>query len=96
MKKPVAPAATARPHALSQHGETRIDPWYWLRDDERESPQVLAHLAKIAGTSTAAEKLYRSQHLEAFGGRTPAQMVRAGELKALVALMRAEAAQNKG
>lgn len=45
---------------------------------------VLAHLAKIAGTSTAAEKLYRSQHLEAFGGRTPAQLVRAGELRALL------------
>ncbi|UJW75120.1 hypothetical protein [Rhizobium sp. SL42] len=45
---------------------------------------VLAHLAKIAGTSAAAEKLYRSQHLEAFGGRTPAQLVRAGELRALL------------
>jgi hypothetical protein len=45
---------------------------------------VLAHLAKIAGTSTAAEKLYRSQHLDAFGGRTPAQLVRAGELRALL------------
>nr|WP_299500024.1 hypothetical protein [uncultured Rhizobium sp.] len=45
---------------------------------------VLAHLAKIAGTSAVAEKLYRSQHLEAFGGRTPAQLVRAGELRALL------------
>lgn len=45
MKKAVAPAALERPQLLSQHGETRIDPWYWLRDDERENPQVLAHLA---------------------------------------------------
>jgi len=57
---------------------------------------VLALAVKLLGSKENAEKWYRSQHLEAFGGRTPAQMVRAGELKALVALMRAEAAQNKG
>ncbi|MBX9468567.1 MAG: MbcA/ParS/Xre antitoxin family protein [Rhizobium sp.] len=56
---------------------------------------VLALATKRLGSKETAEKWYRSQHLEAFGGRTPAQMVRAGELKALVALMRAEAAQNK-
>ena len=39
------PAAPRRPHALSQHSQTRIDPWYWLRDDTRENPEVLAHLA---------------------------------------------------
>ncbi|NBB48231.1 hypothetical protein GVN24_08125 [Rhizobium sp. CRIBSB] len=57
---------------------------------------VLALAVKRLGAKETAEKWYRSQHLEAFGGRTPAQMVRAGELKALVALMRAEAAQAKG
>jgi hypothetical protein len=57
---------------------------------------VLALAMKRLGSKETAEKWYRSQHLEAFGGRTPAQMVRGGELKALVALMRAEAAQNKG
>lgn len=57
---------------------------------------VLALAVKRLGAKETAEKWYRSQHLEAFGGRTPAQMVRAGELKALVDLMRAEAAQAKG
>ena len=57
---------------------------------------VLALAVKRLGSKETAEKWYRSQHLEAFGGRTPAQMVRGGELKALVALMRAEAAQKKG
>lgn len=57
---------------------------------------VLALAVKRLGSKETAEKWYRSQHLEAFGGRTPAQMVRAGELKPLVALMRAEAAQHKG
>lgn len=56
---------------------------------------VVALAIKRLGAKETAEKWYRSQHLEAFGGRTPAQMVRAGELKALVALMRAEAAQKK-
>jgi oligopeptidase B len=38
------PRAPRRPHpVVSPHG-TRIDPWYWLRDDEREDPEVLAHL----------------------------------------------------
>ena len=33
-----------RPHPVkSLHGE-RIDPYYWLRDDERANPQVLAYL----------------------------------------------------
>ncbi|MDH4411742.1 MAG: hypothetical protein QE484_00435 [Rhizobium sp.] len=57
---------------------------------------VLALAVKRLGAKEMAEKWYRSQKLEAFAGRTPAQMVRAGELKALVALMRAEAAQAKG
>jgi len=57
---------------------------------------VLALAMKRLGSKETAEKWYRSQHLEAFGGRTPAQMVRGGELKALVALMRAEATQNRG
>jgi hypothetical protein len=56
---------------------------------------VLALAVKRLGSKENSEKWYRSQHLEAFGGRTPAQMVRAGELKALVALMRAEASQQK-
>lgn len=56
---------------------------------------VLTLALKRLGSKETAQKWYRSQHLDAFGGRTPAQMVRAGELKALVALMRAEATQSK-
>jgi len=33
-----------RPHPISTHGHTRIDDYYWLRDDKREDQQVLAHL----------------------------------------------------
>jgi oligopeptidase B len=39
------PVAAVRPYAVaSPHGE-RIDPYYWLRDDERTNPEVLAYLA---------------------------------------------------
>jgi oligopeptidase B len=39
------PVAPMRPHPVaSPHGE-RIDPYYWLRDDERTNPEVLAYLA---------------------------------------------------
>ncbi|WP_409307593.1 S9 family peptidase [Pectobacterium sp. B1J-3] len=35
-----APLAEKRPHTLTTHGDTRIDNYYWLRDD----PQVLDYL----------------------------------------------------
>jgi len=41
---PAPPVAEARPHPVdSPHGR-RIDPYYWLRDDERAGPEVLAYL----------------------------------------------------
>src|SRR6476469_10986279 len=36
------PDALVRPVALTAHGDTRIDPWYWLRD--RDDPEVTALL----------------------------------------------------
>ncbi len=45
--------AAIRPHRVaSPHGE-RVDPYYWLRDDERTNPEVLAYLA--------AENTYRER-----------------------------------
>jgi len=39
------PVAAMRPHIVaSPHGD-RTDPYYWLRDDERTNPEVLAYLA---------------------------------------------------
>ncbi len=38
------PVATRRAHdVVSPHG-TRSDPYYWLRDDERKDPEVLAYI----------------------------------------------------
>jgi oligopeptidase B len=36
------PVAPKRPHEITQHGETRIDNYFWMRD--REDPEVLRYL----------------------------------------------------
>lgn len=46
---------------------------------------VLGRVVRGLGSVEAAEKWYRSHHIAELGGRTPAQLVRAGELKALLA-----------
>ena len=42
---PVAPRAAQRPHVVASPWGNRVDEYYWLRDDERTAPDVLAHLA---------------------------------------------------
>ena len=40
-----APKILKRPYTVvGANGERREDPYYWLRDDERENPEVLEHL----------------------------------------------------
>ena len=42
---PVPPVAEKRPHEVkAPHGAVRIDEYYWLRDDKRENPEMLAVL----------------------------------------------------
>lgn len=36
------PIAARRPHTLTQHGQTRIDNYYWLR--EKDDPETVKHL----------------------------------------------------
>ena len=38
------PKAKRIPHAMTLHGDTRIDNYYWLRDDDRADPDVLDYL----------------------------------------------------
>jgi len=61
------PIAEQRPHpVVSPHG-VRIDPYYWLRDDSRSNPQVLAHLrgetayadAMLEGCRGLIDEIYR-------------------------------------
>lgn len=61
-----APQAEARPHRLEEHGDVRVDEFYWLRDDDRKDPAVIAHLeaenaytkAVLADTVPLQEQLY--------------------------------------
>lgn len=39
-----APVAKKVPHSMTTHGDTRIDDYYWMRDDERQDPEILQHL----------------------------------------------------
>ncbi len=41
-KTAVAPVAAKKPHALTAHGDTRIDEYYWLND--RTNPEVISYL----------------------------------------------------
>ena len=36
------PVAPKRPHKITQHGQTRIDDYYWMRF--RENPEVMKYL----------------------------------------------------
>jgi len=49
------PTASKRPHAITRHGDTRVDPYYWLMDKGNE--EVLGHLR--------AENEYLAQELAA-------------------------------
>ncbi|MCK7460153.1 S9 family peptidase [Idiomarina aminovorans] len=39
-----APVAKKIPHEMTIHDDTRIDNYYWMRDDDRKDPKVLAYL----------------------------------------------------
>src|SRR5438552_13974856 len=63
---PPAPTAPQRPHAVTAPAGTRNDEYYWLRDDTRKNPELLAHLAAenayadavLAPTKPLQQKLY--------------------------------------
>lgn len=38
------PMPAKRPHEMTLHGHTRIDEFYWLRDDTRKDPELIAYL----------------------------------------------------
>ncbi|OEJ08511.1 oligopeptidase B, partial [Shigella sp. FC1967] len=38
------PKANKVPHVMTEHGDTRTDNYYWLRDDSRKDPKVLDYL----------------------------------------------------
>lgn len=56
---PQPPLADVRPHTVtSPHGD-RIDPYYWLRDDARSSPEVIAYLEAENAYALAFQAAYQ-------------------------------------
>ena len=61
-----APVAAKKPHELTTHGHTRVDNYYWLRDDTRTNETVLTYLrdenayaeAAMAHTRDLQDALY--------------------------------------
>ena len=61
------PVAARRPHdVVSPHG-TRNDPYYWLRDDTRKDPDVLAYLEAENAYATARLAPARAHEAALFG-----------------------------
>src|SRR5687768_5377478 len=60
------PVAARKPHEVASPNGARQDPYYWLRDDSRTDPEMLAYLnaenaykdAVLAPTKPLQEKLY--------------------------------------
>ncbi|WP_462156900.1 S9 family peptidase [Pseudoalteromonas sp. GB56] len=55
-----APIAKKIPFLLENHGHQRQDNYYWMRDDERQDEEILAHLR--AENSYCEAKLAPTQH----------------------------------
>lgn len=61
------PLAAQHEKVLETHGDTRVDKYYWLRDDERKAPAVVQYLnaendhtrAVMADTEKLQESLYQ-------------------------------------
>ena len=67
MTLPIPPRAARQPHTVTApHGAQRQDPYYWLRDDARSHPDVLAYLhaenayadAMLAASKPVQDALY--------------------------------------
>ncbi|OMP91378.1 oligopeptidase B [Raoultella terrigena] len=54
------PKAKRIPHAMALHGDTRIDNYFWLRDDERAQPAVLEYLREENAYGKAVMETQRS------------------------------------
>ncbi len=70
MTEPAPPVAEVKPHVVTSPNGDRNDPYYWLRDDSRSDPAVLAYLN--------AENDYKAamtQHTEALEERVYQEIV---------------------
>jgi len=57
-----APIAKKVPHLMNNHNHQRIDDYYWLRDDKRQDPEIIAHLE--AENSYCKQQLLHTEPLQ--------------------------------
>ena len=72
MTHPIAPIAKKIPHQLTTHTETRIDNYYWMRDDSRTDKEILAHLEAenaYCDAMLASQKPLQDELFEELKGR---------------------------
>jgi oligopeptidase B len=83
------PKARRIPYAMTTHGDTRIDNYYWLRDDERSQPDVLDYLhqenaygRKVMSSQQALQDALLGEMVE----RIPQRDISAPGLKMVIAI----------
>lgn len=80
----MTPKATKHPHAITEHGDTRIDNYYWLRDDSRSQPEVLDYLHRendYGHSVMSTQKTLEETLLKEMVGRIPQRDVSAPYVK---------------
>ncbi|WP_260864132.1 oligopeptidase B [Citrobacter sp. Marseille-Q6884] len=78
------PKAPRIPHAMTQHGDTRVDNYYWLRDDTRSQPEVLDYLQQenaYGRQVMASQQALQDRVLKEIIDRIPPQDVSAPYVK---------------
>lgn len=78
------PNAKKIPHALTEHGDTRIDNYFWLRDDTRSQPEVLDYLHKendYGRGIMATQQVLQDRLLEEMVSRIPQRDISAPYVK---------------
>ena len=56
------PIAAKRPHIMGIHGDQRVDDYYWLRDDSRTDPEILAYLEQENNWTAHESRASRALH----------------------------------
>lgn len=78
------PKAARIPHAMTLHGDTRIDNYYWLRDDTRSQPEVLDYLQQensYGHRVMASQQAFQDRILKEIIDRIPQREVSAPYIK---------------
>lgn len=74
------PKAKCIPYAMTLHGDTRVDNYYWLRDDDRAAPEVLDYLKRendYGHEVMASQRSLQDQVLKEIVDRIPQREVSA-------------------